>query len=1017
MWEQVKRFSRGRISARRFSLLVTSGLLTFFMAAFAFTTPVYADTAERSGGDLVYQGQIYKKAVKSSDPATNELPPDVVAASSNTEGYRYAQPQTKKVHFILVTGDAAAATSGYYVVYDFNPPNSYTNGTVPVEVTINGGADQNQDEQPDQVNACDGTGSLLTGVGWFICPMVNFIAKSMDKIYQVIASYLAVTTVTADTNSPLYQLWKIIRDIANICFVIAIIVIIYSQLTSIGISNYGIKNTLPRIIIAAILVNISYWICAVAVDASNILGYAIHSMFTGLMERFSVGSNYAGLMPTWEEVSAVALAGTAAAAVAGWSLIGASIPGSLALLIPLLLSAVIAALVALLVLAARQALITIFIIISPLAFVAYVLPNTEKYFTKWREAFTTLLLLFPIFSVVFSGAQLAGMAIIQSSGGNLFTIILGLGVQVAPIVVTPLLVKFSGSLIGRVAGILNNPNKELIDRTRNWAQGVASDQRNKILSDQNRTSRLNNKRWNPNNWTKAVNNRRRFVEGRRKAWEGAADNAFAGNRFGQRIEKMNRENANEKKRVDNRWADSYDGRRLEVESRHLDVNKQNIENSMLRSQEGQRLTRRQQLTEIDKTRVQNEFEESHFGHEVDKAKRTVELEKNKIHNEHQASWDNLRRTDPGVLELELGVKSSELKASAAKAKLEKMHAEIAAQGIGSEHILNLRGVDVQTQAGMLNIAHDINLSQVETSLAGMAKSAAEHELSSKTNDILLKNTIQVDGVDVRKYAAGIGSQDAVLASSVARERKEFAEDVAHQKELSSHFKLNAGQIEKLAMGREDVEIKDENGNIVHVFKTNDEYVRDMAVEEIFTVGSHGQKMAVLKSVGKGDINFDNRRTIQQAAIKSGISNIAPAINDKTLDDIINGRFSGDESWQYHSFREVLEGRIKANTLSTTNAASLEVLFADVNDSTLTRTQFDKLVDDGISGELEVLRVANPSATEADARASILARYDKERDYLRKMAVQVLDTPTIRQNANAQSIEVLKKFAGSLYSGD
>lgn len=780
MWEQVKRFSRGRISARRFSLLVTSGLLTFFMAAFAFTTPVYADTAERSGGDLVYQGQIYKKAVKSADPATNELPPDVVAASSNTEGYRYAQPQTKKVHFILVTGDAAAATSGYYVVYDFNPPNSYTNGTVPVEVTINGGADQNQDEQPDQVNACDGTGSLLTGVGWFICPMVNFIAKSMDKIYQVIASYLAVTTVTADTNSPLYQLWKIIRDIANICFVIAIIVIIYSQLTSIGISNYGIKNTLPRIIIAAILVNISYWICAVAVDASNILGYAIHSMFTGLMERFSVGSNYAGLMPTWEEVSAVALAGTAAAAVAGWSLIGASIPGSLALLIPLLLSAVIAALVALLVLAARQALITIFIIISPLAFVAYVLPNTEKYFTKWREAFTTLLLLFPIFSVVFSGAQLAGMAIIQSSGGNLFTIILGLGVQVAPIVVTPLLVKFSGSLIGRVAGILNNPNKGLIDRTRNWAQGVASDQRNKILSDQNRTSRLNNKRWNPNNWTKAVNNRRRFVEGRRKAWEGAADNTFAGSRFGQHVEAMNRQNANDKQRVDNRFADSYEGRRLEIESRNLGVDKQKIENSLLRSEEGHKLTRRQQLAEVDKTRVQNEFEESDFGHEVDKAKRTVELEKNKIHNEHQASWDNLRRTDPGLLELDLSVKNSEIKAGIAKDKLEKVQAEIVAQGDKSEHILNLRGVDASTKTGMLSIAHEINQGSIVAAATKDAKAMAERAIAEVKTNALTENTMIIDGKTIVEYAGGIKGvvgQRSVAAKAKSEVSAALMEDI------------------------------------------------------------------------------------------------------------------------------------------------------------------------------------------------------------------------------------------------
>lgn len=773
MWEQVKKFSRGRYPARRFSLLVTSGLLTFFLAAFAFTAPAYADTAERNGTDLTYQNNTYTVA------SADEIPPQIVAASPDTKAYRFAQPLAKKVHFIFVTGDPAVATSGYYQVYDFNPPNVYSNGTPRVDVTI--GAATGEDEQVEQVSACDGAGTFLTGVGWIVCPAVNTIAKMMDKIYEVIASYLAVTTVTADTNSPLYQLWKVVRDIANIAFVIAILVIVYSQLTSIGVSNYGIKNTLPRIIIAAILVNISYWICAIAVDASNILGYGIHSMFGGLMDRFSVGSNYSDMVPSWEEVTAVSLAGTAAAGIAGWSLIGTSIPGSLALLIPLLLSAVMAALVALLILAARQALITIFIIISPLAFVAYVLPNTEKYFTKWREAFTTLLLLFPIFSVVFSGAQLAGMAIVQSSGGNMFTIILGLGVQVAPIVITPLLVKFSGSIIGRVAGILNNPNKGLIDKTRNWAQGVAGDQRNKILSDQNRTSRLNNKKWNPNNWTKAVNNRRRYVEGRRKAWEGAADNAFAGNKYGQRVEAMNRENANEKKRVDNRFADSYTGRQLEVTSRNLDVDKQDIENTMLRSQEGQKLTYRQQMAEIDKTRVQNEFEASEeYGHKVDTAKRTVEMEKNIIHNDHQASWDTKRRTDSGLLNLDLNVKNSEVRAGIAKDKLEKMQSEIVAQGANSEHILNLRGVDVQAQAGMLNIAHDIKVGSLEAAATQIAKGQAERVVAETKTQALTDNTMIIDGKTIVEYAGGIkgvAGQRAVTAKAKSEVASVLMEDI------------------------------------------------------------------------------------------------------------------------------------------------------------------------------------------------------------------------------------------------
>lgn len=39
---------------------------------------------------------------------------------------------------------------------------------------------------------------------------------------------------------------------------------------------------------------------------------------------------------------------------------------------------------------ARKALIVILIVISPLAFVAFLLPNTEKFFSKWRSTFVGL---------------------------------------------------------------------------------------------------------------------------------------------------------------------------------------------------------------------------------------------------------------------------------------------------------------------------------------------------------------------------------------------------------------------------------------------------------------------------------------------------------------------------------------------------------------------------------------------------------------------------------------------------
>jgi hypothetical protein len=299
----------------------------------------------------------------------------------------------------------------------------------------------------------------------------------------------------------------------------------------------------------------------------------------------------------------------------------------------------------------------------------------------------------------------------------------------------------------------------------------------------------------------------------------------------------------------------------------------------------------------------------------------------------------------------------------------------------------------------------------------MAKAAADQRRSSITNEMMLKNSLTIDGKATREFAAGIGSQDEVLASAVAKDRKEFGEAEAAQRELSSHFKLNAGEIERLALDSTAVIVKvDDDGN-THEFHSSNPHTHDMAADEIFTVGSHSQKMALLKSTGLGQPNYEYRRTIQQAAIKSGIGSIAPAINDKTLDDIINGRFAGDESWQYHSFRQILEGRIKSNTLASANAESLKLLFSDTDTTPLARTQFDQLLADNIPAELAAMRVSNPAATPADARQSLLAKFNDQREQARRMAAEVLGNTTIRQSANSQSVEVLKQFAGNLYRGD
>lgn len=319
------------------------------------------------------------------------------------------------------------------------------------------------------------TSCKVEGVGWIVCPISNFLANITDGLFGVLELLLAVKPLTGDSAAK--PVWSIMRNIANVMFVIGFIIIIYSQLTGTGINNYGIKKMLPRLIAAAVLVNISYWICALAVDASNILGVTLRQLLVGLLPDVA---HYD--LDVFASITGWLLAGGATALTIGGTILSVSAAGgwlaALALLLPVLVTALFAVITVVLVLAARQALIIILIVISPLAFVAFLLPNTEDWFTKWRKLFTVMLLLFPIISIIFGGSQLAA-AIVRSTTDNPLIYILSLAIQIVPLFLTPIVMKFSGGVLNRFGGIVNNPNKGPFDRLRKGAQSVGDMQRNR----------------------------------------------------------------------------------------------------------------------------------------------------------------------------------------------------------------------------------------------------------------------------------------------------------------------------------------------------------------------------------------------------------------------------------------------------------------------------------------------------------------------------------------------------------
>lgn len=1027
--------------------MLSAVTIALFASVLALSRPAAAADAERStkNDTVIYQKHTYTridKASFASGEKTKSLP------IAGYDGYKYED--NEGIHLILTEGDAKTATEGQAVSYllrsgIYDP--STQSSSAKVSIANAPEADGDDDGDNCKVN-----------VGWFVCPATQLIADRMDGVLDIIKSFLIVHTLQTDTtkNNPIYEIWQKVRDVSNVCFVLVFLLIIYAQITNQGLSNYGIKSMLPRLIIGAILVNVSYWISGALVDTSNVLGSSIQQFFTDVRHGLSSHGRLGDEL-SWTGVTGVVLAG---GGVLGKVVVAnGGIGPSLTLLTTMLVGAIVAAIVAMVVLAMRQALITLCIIVAPLAFVAYVLPSTNKYFDKWKDLFATMLLMFPLISFIFGAAQLAGYAIIANAGDSITQIIIGLAVQVAPIAITPLIIKLSGNLLGKLAGIVNNPNRGIIDRTRNWAQERAAYQAAKnragkslINTDRGIFRRSPKLKRAAHAINRAHGSRANFVNSavrrqhrrtqRRKgltaAYEAAASNnatEWDNDRYGRRsVQTVEGENEARKSEIGNTFYATPHGQALEARRRRANIHKAELDNAFDRGH--QNLTHRQQLAEIDKARVQNEFNESRAGQEVDTARRTVEAHKQRISNDQQARWDTLAQTSPGYKALELSVKKSEFDAARAKEKLGKMHAEIIAQGDQSEHVVNLRGANAPTQDYVLHVARDIKRANIETNLTAAAKRAAEQALASEVNTMMLDNTVRVDGKLVREYAAGIGNQSAVLAEYVAKSRKEAGEKIAQQAELAHHFKLDAGQIEALATGKlgtdaagqpiTQLRVTDAAGRS-YAFDARDDYVRDMSIAELFKVGSVEQKLNVVKQTGRlvdehGNViatgyNYDFRRSVEQAIIDTKFMQAVPALSDKSLKAVLNGEFYGDESLQYQSFRQILEGRIKTSTIANANANALAVMFADVEASDLTRTQFNKLIEDSIRSEQKKLGDKGLPNSEADARQSLIKRFNKRRRNARKMAVQILNTPTVRQPMTDQAVDVLKEFAGDLYDGD
>lgn len=219
-------------------------------------------------------------------------------------------------------------------------------------------------------------GAITTIILW----AVFLIGKLVGVIVWVM---IEIAQYNEFINSPAVSKgWIIIRDLFNMFFVVILLVIAFSAVLK--IEKYPYKRMLSAFLIAAVLVNFSKLICGVLIDFSQILMLTFVNAFKDVG-----GENFIKILGLRDIVSLSENA-------PGEEIGNASLLGTYILGLIFSIVALVVMLVVTLIFAFRIVGLWFLVVLSPLAFMATVLPATQSYGRQWWQKFTNYLIIGPV---------------------------------------------------------------------------------------------------------------------------------------------------------------------------------------------------------------------------------------------------------------------------------------------------------------------------------------------------------------------------------------------------------------------------------------------------------------------------------------------------------------------------------------------------------------------------------------------------------------------------------------------
>lgn len=310
------------------------------------------------------------------------------------------------------------------------------------------------DGESSEEEGGDGAGCEAKGLlGFFMCDFIGGVISQIEDIQtSFVELFFETEPLTLDTSSNLYSVWSNVRNIANALLAVAFMAIIFSLAFSVNVDAYTIKRLVPKLLVATIGIQASFLISGLMVDATNVLGAGLSGIFDMAMEgtTFEVDDGDAS--------SKIAVGGRDAL------LIGAIVGGGVAIWMNapfigiILLFGLLIFLGAFLIIAIREVLILACVVLSPVAFLANLLPATERWFKFWWSNFARLLFMYPFIILMIQLGNLGAYLTLETSG-SFYALFMALLIQLAALLSVFLAFKLGGSMLSFAASGFNRMGK------------------------------------------------------------------------------------------------------------------------------------------------------------------------------------------------------------------------------------------------------------------------------------------------------------------------------------------------------------------------------------------------------------------------------------------------------------------------------------------------------------------------------------------------------------------------------